>query len=252
MDMQNKVLASVAGNPITEADLEMALAAMGQRGQAYNNPQGRAVLLEQLIAQKLFLMDAQKNLMEREPEFKEQLKQVKEEMLTNYAIKKAVERVKVTDDEIQKFYDENPDQFEAGMTYNASHILVDSEEKAAEIAAQINAGDISFEDAAKANSTCPSGQQGGELGDFGHGQMVPEFEAACDALEAGEMSAPVQTQFGWHLVKLNKKEDGGKMELAEVKEQIRQALMQQKQQAAYQSRVNQLKILFPVDKNNTL
>ena len=252
MDMQNKVLASVAGNPITEADLEMALAAMGQRGQAYNNPQGRAVLLEQLIAQKLFLMDAQKNLMEREPEFKEQLKQVKEEMLTNYAIKKAVERVKVTDDEIQKFYDENPDQFEAGMTYNASHILVDSEEKAAEIAAQINAGDISFEDSAKANSTCPSGQQGGELGDFGHGQMVPEFEAACDALEAGEMSAPVQTQFGWHLVKLNKKEDGGKMELAEVKEQIRQALMQQKQQAAYQSRVNQLKILFPVDKNNTL
>ncbi|MBQ8513702.1 MAG: peptidyl-prolyl cis-trans isomerase [Clostridia bacterium] len=252
MDMQNKILASVAGNPITEADLEMALAAMGQRGQAYNNPQGRAVLLEQLIAQKLFLMDAQKNLMEREPEFKEQLKQVKEEMLTNYAIKKAVERVKVTDDEIQKFYDENPDQFEAGMTYNASHILVDSEEKAAEIAAQINAGDISFEDAAKANSTCPSGQQGGELGDFGHGQMVPEFEAACDALEAGEMSAPVQTQFGWHLVKLNKKEDGGKMELAEVKEQIRQVLMQQKQQAAYQSRVNQLKILFPVDKNNTL
>ncbi len=252
MDMQNKVLANVAGNPITEMDLEMALAAMGQRGQAYNNPQGRAVLLEQLIAQKLFLMDAQKNLMEREPEFKEQLKRVKEEMLTNYAIKKAVEKVRVTDEEIQKFYDENPDQFEAGVTYNASHILVDSEEKAAEIAAQINAGEISFEDAAKANSSCPSGQQGGELGDFGHGQMVPEFEAACDALEAGEISAPVQTQFGWHLVKLNKKEDGGKMDLEEVKEQIRQALMQQKQQAAYQSRVNQLKILFPVDKNNTL
>ena len=248
MDMQKKILASVAGNPITEAELEMALASMGQRGQAYNNPQGRQVLLEQLIAQKLFLMDAQKNLMEREPEFKEQLKRVKEEMLTNYAIKKAVEKVRVTDDEIQKFYDENPDQFEAGTTYNASHILVETEEKALEIAAQINAGEISFEDAAKANSTCPSGQQGGELGDFGHGQMVPEFEQACDALEVGEMSAPVQTQFGWHLVKLNKKEDGGKMELAEVKEQIRQALMQQKQQAAYQSRVNQLKLLFPVDK----
>ena len=160
MDMQNKVLANVAGNPITEMDLEMALAAMGQRGQAYNNPQGRAVLLEQLIAQKLFLMDAQKNLMEREPEFKEQLKRVKEEMLTNYAIKKAVEKVKVTDEEIQKFYDENPDQFEAGTTYNASHILVDSEEKAAEIAAQIASGETTFEDAAKAHSSCPSGQQG--------------------------------------------------------------------------------------------
>ena len=248
MDMQNKVLANVAGNPITEMDLEMALAAMGQRGQAYNNPQGRAVLLEQLIAQKLFLMDAQKNLMEREPEFKEQLKRVKEEMLTNYAIKKAVEKVKVTDEEIQKFYDENPDQFEAGTTYNASHILVDSEEKAAEIAAQIASGETTFEDAAKAHSSCPSGQQGGELGDFGHGQMVPEFEQACEELEVGAISAPVQTQFGWHLVKLNKKENGGKLALAEVKDQIRQALMQQKQQAAYQSRVNQLKLLFPVDK----
>ena len=248
MDMQDKVLANVAGNPIMASDLEMALAAMGQRGQAYNNPQGRQVLLEQLIAQKLFLLDAQKNLMEREPEFKEQMKRVKEEMLTNYAIKKAVEKVRVTDDEMQKFYDENPDQFEAGATYNASHILVETEEKAAEIAAQINAGEISFEDAAKANSTCPSGQQGGELGDFGHGQMVPEFEAACEALEVGEMSAPVQTQFGWHLVKLNKKENGGKIAFDEVKDQIRQALMQQKQQAAYQSRINQLKLLFPVDK----
>jgi peptidyl-prolyl cis-trans isomerase C len=248
MNNEAKVLATVGGKPITEMDVEMMLMQMGQRASAYNNPQGRAMILEQLINSKLFLMDAQKNLMEREPEFKEQLKRVKEEMLTNYAIKKAVEKVRVTDDEIQKFYDENPDQFEAGTTYNASHILVETEEKALEIAAQINAGEISFEDAAKANSTCPSGQQGGELGDFGHGQMVPEFEQACDALEVGEMSAPVQTQFGWHLVKLNKKEDGGKMELAEVKEQIRQALMQQKQQAAYQSRVNQLKLLFPVDK----
>ena len=248
MDMQNKVLANVAGNPITEMDLEMALASMGQRGQAYNNPQGRAVLLKQLIAQKLFLMDAQKNLMEREPEFKEQLKRVKDEMLTNYAIKKAVEKVKVTDDEIQKFYDENPDQFEAGMTFNASHILVETEEKAAEIAEQIKSGELTFEDAAMQFSSCPSKQNGGSLGEFGHGQMVPEFEAACEALEEGELSAPVQTQFGWHLIKLASKGMGKPVEYKDVAEQLKNALMEQKQQAAYESKINQLKILFPVDK----
>ena len=68
------------------SELEEALRSMGQRAQSYDNPQGRAILLDQLIARRLFLMDAQKNLMEREPAFKEQLKRVKDDMLTNYAI----------------------------------------------------------------------------------------------------------------------------------------------------------------------
>jgi peptidyl-prolyl cis-trans isomerase C len=169
-------------------------------------------------------------------------------MLTNYAIQKSVEKVKVTDEEIKKFYDENPDQFVSGATFNASHILVAEEETAKDLLAKITAGEISFEDAAKANSTCPSGQQGGELGDFSHGQMVPEFENACAEMEVGAISAPVQTQFGWHLVKLNKKEEGEAPKFNDVKADIYSMIMEQKQQAAYQSKINQLKILFPVDK----
>jgi len=246
--MQDKVLATVAGEPILASELEEALMQMGARGQNYNNPQGRAALLENLIARRLFLKDAQKNLMEREPEFKDQLKKVKDDMLTNYAIQKSVERIRVSDEDVKKFYDENPDKFEAGEIFGASHILVDSEEKANEIAAKITAGEISFEDAAKQYSTCPSGKEGGSLGEFGHGQMVPEFENACASMEVGTMSAPVKTQFGYHLIKLTKKENGGTVPFAEAKEQIREVLLGQKQQAAYQSRINQLKILFPVDK----
>ena len=244
----DRILAQVAGQPIMESDLEEALLSMGQRAQSYTNPQGRAILLDQIIARRLFLMDAQKNLMEREPAFKEQLKQVKDDMLTNYAIQKSVERVRVSDDEVKKFYEENPDQFEAGLTFNASHILVDSEEEAAEIRAKIASGELDFADAARSYSSCPSKAQGGDLGDFGHGQMVPEFEEACAAMEPGELSNPVQTQFGWHVIRLNKKEEGGKMAFNDVKDEIRQALLGEKQQAAYQSRINQLKILFPVDK----
>ncbi len=247
-NMQDKVLATVGGRPIMASEVDAALIGMGQRGQSYNNPQGRAMILEQLIANRLFLMDAQKNLYEREPAFKEQLARVKEEMLTNYSIQKAVEKVRVTDDEAKKFFDENPDQFTGGVTFNASHILVDTKELADELAGKIASGELTFADAAKAHSTCPSGQNGGELGDFGHGQMVPEFEAACAALEIGAVSAPVQTQFGWHLVKLNSKEDAKPMKFEEVAAEIKNALIGQKQQAAYQSKINQLKILFPVDK----
>ncbi len=248
MNYQDKIAANVAGKPIMESEIDIALAQMGQRGQSYNNPQGRAMILDQLINKRLFLLDAQRNLLEREPAFKEQLNRVKEDMLASYNIQKSVERVRVTDEEIRKFYDENPDQFDAGEAYDADHILVDSEDLAKEIREKILSGEIDFADAAKKYSTCPSGKESGKLGEFGHGQMVPEFEEACDQLQEGELSGPVKTQFGWHLVKLNRRIKGEKVEFAVAKEEIRQALIAQKQQAAYQSRVNQLKILYPVDK----
>ena len=78
--------------------------------------------------------------------------------------------------------------------------------------------------------------------------MVPEFEKACDDMEVGAISDPVKTQFGWHVIRLNKKGTGDPVSFDDVKNDIKEALLAQKQQAAYQSKVNQLKILFPVDK----
>lgn len=245
---EDKILASVGGKNITEQDVTMALMQMGQRGQNYNNPQGRAMILDQLINRRLFLMDATRNLYEREPAFKEQLQRVKEDMLTSYAMQKALEKLRVTEEEAKAYYEKNKDKFVSGTTFNASHILVDSEEKANELLGRIKAGELSFEEAAGQYSTCPSGKQGGNLGDFGSGQMVPEFENACAGMEVGELSAPVQTQFGYHLIRLNKKEEGGEMTYEEVKDNLMEALKEEKQQAAYQSKVNQLKILYPVDK----
>lgn len=136
----------------------------------------------------------------------------------------------------------------SGTNYNASHILVDSEDKANELLGQINAGEITFEDAARQFSTCPSGKQGGELGDFTSGQMVPEFENACAAMEPGQTTGPVKTQFGYHIIRLNKKEEGGDVKYADIREELTEALRGEKQQAAYQSKINQLKLLYPVDK----
>ena len=85
---------------------------------------------------------------------------------------------------------------------HAKHILVDTEAKANEILKKINDGELSFEDAAMQFSSCPSKQQGGDLGYFGRGAMVKEFEEAAFNTEKDQISAPVQTQFGWHLIKV--------------------------------------------------
>lgn len=246
--MENKVLATVGGVNITEEEVSEAIIAMGQRGQNFNNPQGRAMVLEQLINRKLILAGARKELLEFDPEFKKQLNIMKEELLTKFAISRAIENVKVTDEEAKKFYDENPDTFVSGKTVNASHILVDSEEKASEIKANIEAGKITFADAAKQFSSCPSRENGGELGTFGQGQMVKEFEDAAFSAEIGTVTAPVQTQFGFHLILVTEKSESSVMAFEDVKDQLKDQLLSEKQQKAYASKINQLKILFPVDK----
>lgn len=103
---------------------------------------------------------------------------------------------------LEAAYAEKYAGFEGPREFNASHILVESEEDAAAIAKDIRAG-ADFAETAKAKSTGPSGPNGGQLGWFGPGQMVAPFEAAVETLEVGQVSDPVQTQFGWHVIILN-------------------------------------------------
>ena len=244
----SKVLANVGGFPITEDDVNEFLMNLGQRGMSYNNPEGRKMILNQLIGQKLLLLDAKRNLLEADPAFKAQLAKVKDNLLSSFAAEKAIANVTVSDKDAEDYYNANKEQFVTGDSVNASHILVDSEEKALEILAKIKAGDISFEDAAAQNSSCPSKENGGNLGDFGRGQMVPEFDEAVFAMEVGSISdAPVKTQFGYHLIKLNSKKDSEAMSFESIKGEIKEGLLGEKRRAAYDSKINQLKILYPVD-----
>jgi len=132
----------------------------------------------------------------------------------------------VTDDAIQQAY-----QSEYGGTtdeteYRASHILVESEEEAQALVEEI-AGGANFAALAQEHSTGPSGPSGGELGWFGAGVMVPEFEGAVTALEVGEVSEPVQTQFGWHVIKLNETRRKEQPSLDEVRGELSDTLRRQ-------------------------
>ncbi len=244
----NKILATVAGTPITDADVDAFLSELGPRAQSYNNPEGRKIVLTQLISTKLILIDAKRNLLEAEPEFKAQLARLKDSLLSNYATEKLLSAVSVSDKEVRDYYDANTDKFLIGDSVNASHILVDTEEEANDILIRIDAGEISFEDAAVAHSSCPSKANGGNLGDFTRGQMVAEFDEAVFAMEVGEITrTPVKTQFGYHLIKLNSKSESKTAAFEEVSGDIKDALLNEKQRKAYDSRINQLKILYPVD-----
>lgn len=246
--MENKVLASVGGNAIYQSEVDEVVRMYASRGQNYDSAQGREAILQQLIDKKLLVLDAKKNLMEHNAEFKAELEKMKNEMLANFNIQKSLEKAEVKDDEVKAYYDENKAQFVRGASVAASHILVDSEEKANEIKAKIEAGEVSFEDAARENSSCPSGQNGGALGEFTHGQMVPEFDEAAFSMEVGELRGPVKTQFGFHIIKVTAKNEESEMSFDEVKGQIKNFLLGEKRQKAYESKINQLKIVFPVDK----
>ena len=242
------ILASVGGMPITDEDVNEFLRELGPRAQSYMSPEGRKVILNQLIGNKLLLLDAKRNLLEAEPAFKAELARLKDSLLTSYATEKAISSVTVSDKDAEEYYNQNKEQFVTGESVNASHILVDSEEKANEILAKINAGEISFEDAATEYSSCPSKANGGNLGDFGRGQMVPEFDTAVFEMAEGEItSAPVKTQFGYHIIKLNSKTEAKKIGYSEVREELYGMLLNEKRQKAYESKINQLKIMYPVD-----
>ncbi len=147
----------------------------------------------------------------------------------------AITGAEVTDEAIQAAYDAQFAEFEGEDEFNASHILVESEDEAKAVKAQLDEG-ADFAELAKEKSTGPSGPNGGALGWFGKGQMVPEFENAVVALEKGSISDPVQTQFGWHLVMLNDKRKTEAPELEAVRGELAQTIRQE----AIQAKVDEL------------
>ena len=244
----SKIVAKVGNITITDDEVTEYLMSMGQRGQNYNNPEGRKAILERIIAGKLMLLDARRNLLEVEPAFKAQLARLKDELLANYATEKLIAEVKVSDKECRDYYEANKEQFISDEKVEASHILVKDEELANKLLSDIKDGKVSFEDCARENSTCPSGKGGGALGAFGRGQMVKEFEDAAFAMNIGDISdAPVKTQFGYHIIKITSKIDKETIPYESIADEIMGALKNEKSRKAYESKINQLKILFPVD-----
>ena len=235
-----KVVAKVADKEIKESDVLQFIEEIGpQVAMQFQSADGIKTIIQEMINQEILLLDAKENKLNEEEEFKVVLDHTVDNLLKNYAFSKILSKETVSDEEVEKYFEDNKAVF-AKELVNASHILIDSEEKALEIKKEIEEGK-DFAQAAMEYSSCPSKDAGGELGEFPRGAMVPEFEDKAFSMEAGEVSEPVKTQFGYHIIKLNSKSDPANITFESVKEDVRSEALRVKQQEAYLKKLDSLK-----------
>lgn len=248
----DNILAEVGGLKITSSDLQQKYDALPpQYVSFYSTEEGKKKLLDQLVQEKLFYMEAVRNKYDKEQEVINAVEKMKENVLVNYYIQKEMATLKVSDKEINDYYNKNKIEFTDGEKVRASHILVEKEEDANSILKRLEAGE-DFSVLAKELSTCPSGKNGGDLNYFGRGQMVDTFEQAAFALSAGQMTAaPVKTRFGWHIIKVTDKQEARAKALEEVKGDIRSTLLYEKQKNKLEEIAAEAKKRYKVSVNNS-
>lgn len=234
---ENKLLAEVNGKKIYEDDVFHLLAGIEDK-QRFNSKEGFNILTDELVNQELILQNAKENNFDQEDEFRQRLEEVKNDLLKNYAMHKIFNEVTINDDEVLDYYNKNKDTLFSPTTYTASHILVDDENKANKILEEIENG-LDFAEAAKKYSLDPSKENGGSLGTFPKGVMVPEFQEGLDKLSIGEVSKPVKSQFGYHLIKLDDKKVN-EQNFEDIKDNVRSTYEMIKRQEKYLELVNDL------------
>jgi peptidyl-prolyl cis-trans isomerase C len=221
------VVATVGKESITERQLQIAKNAFSSELANVPEAQWRSVLIDAVVNMQLLAQAASDEKMGEGPDFDAQVAFLRLQALRNLYVEHTIVNG-LTDAELQEGYQTLVVQsFKPAPQVRARHILVDTKEEAEKIIEELKGG-ASFEELAK-QSKDPSGQNGGDLGFFGAGQMVPEFEKAAFALEPGQFTQePVQTQFGWHVIKVEEKRMSQPPAFADVEAQLRNYLIRQK------------------------
>ncbi|WP_099320752.1 peptidylprolyl isomerase [Anaerococcus sp. Marseille-P3625] len=234
---ENKLIAEVNGVKIYQEDLFNLLSSIEDKNR-FNSKEGLNILADELVNQELLLQDAKENKLDNEEEFAKELEIVKNNMLKNYAMHKIFEKVSVSEDEIKNYYEENKDALFSPVTYTASHILLENEEMADKVMDEINKG-LDFKDAARKYSLDPTKDNGGSLGSFPRGVMVKEFQEGLDSLKIGEISKPIKTQFGYHIIKLDNKVDSSNT-YDDIKDKVKSTYEMVKRQEKYIEKIKDL------------
>ncbi len=245
----DKVLARVGSSDITEREVIEFIQPFGQQAMMmYATEQGRKMIIDDIITMRLYALDAEANGLDKTPEFISALESTKRAMLAQSAMRKQIEELTVTDEDAKKFYDENPTLFVQPEKIHARHILVSGDEMLAKVQEELKVK--SFDVVAKEYSIdTGSAVNGGDLGEFPRGVMVPEFEKAAFALKnPGDVSEPVKTQFGWHIIKLEARIPESKMAFEDVKTQIIQELKERKTQEVLQNKAKELENKYKVER----
>lgn len=236
------VLATVGGTDITLGHVIAMRATLPQQFQALPDSTLFPALVEQLIEQTALSASVGDDLSFFE---RVTLDNETRNFVANAALTRAAEAA-VTDDALTAAYDAFVVEFsgqEPSPEFNAAHILVETEEEATALRAELEEG-AEFADVAREHSTDGAAAGGGALGWFGLGMMIPEFENAVIEMEAGEISQPIETQFGWHIVLLNET----RMSSAPAFEDVREELSAELQREAARALIEDLKAATSIDR----
>ncbi len=226
---QDGVVAIVNGKTITEADVRLAEAEVGSDLGSLPEATKRRVLVEYLIENQLFAEAAEGDQLGSGPEFDGRMQYWRRRALRDTYFDKTVKEA-VTEADAKRLYDEQVKLLKPEEEVKARHILVESEDKAKEIAEKIAHG-ADFAEMAKQYSKDPGTKDdGGALGYFSRGQMVPQFEEAAFKLEPGDVSDPVETQFGWHLIQVEDKRQRKPPEFDAIKDRLLASMIHRKAQ----------------------
>jgi len=239
----DKVIVTIDGKAITEADLKLADGEIGSELANLPDEVKRRALAEYLIDNQLFANAAEAEKLGETADFKKYMAYLRERALREQYFEKTL-KGSIDENEAQKIYNDRVAQLKPEVEFAARHILVDSEEKAKELRAKIVGGE-DFAKLATENSTDPvSKKDGGFLGYFGIGQMVPEFEAAIVKMQQGELSEPVKTAYGWHIIKLEDRRNKAPPAYDQVKDTILNSLAVRKAQEKSSELRNKAKIEY--------
>jgi peptidyl-prolyl cis-trans isomerase C len=243
----NPVLAKVNGAEIRQSDVALAEEELGPSLAQMDPSTKKENVLAFLIDMKIVAKAAEAKKIEDRDDFKARLAFTRNRLLMDNLL--AVEgKAATTQEAMKKVYEEAAKQIEGEQEVHARHILVESEDEAKAIGAELKKG-ADFAELAKKKSKDPGASDGGDLGFFTKDQMVPEFSAVAFALEPGKISDPVKSQFGWHIIKVEEKRNRKAPEFEQVKGQI-ETYVTRKAQADYVAKLRETAKVERMDQPN--
>lgn len=239
-----KVIATLDGDKITlqEFNAELDKIPVNMK-MLVASQSGKKDFLNRLIERKILLKEARKEKIDKEKDFQDRLADIREQLMMQSLLKKKVNtEVRLTDADLEKYYNEHKEEFKRDREIQTRQIVVKTEQEAKEIQARVAKGE-DFADLARRYSIDPSAKNtGGDIGYHPRGTLIPEYEAVAFQLtKVGQVSQPVKTQLGYHIIKLEGTKTGTYVPFPEVKDFIRQKLTQAKQAEVLQRYVEDLK-----------
>lgn len=250
-DSDSPVIAKVNKDVITQDDFLKEVSRVPEWArEQFEGQEGKEKFLDEIVKRELIYQNALKMKLNNNEEYIAKVKEFEKMTLISLLLQKEVEeRATVSDAEIQAFFDANEEKFRIGTEIRASHILVETAEKATALINKIKSGE-QFAKLAKANSKDKgSAEKGGDLGYFGRGKMVPEFERAVLNLKVGELSNPVKTRFGFHVIKLIDIKEGDPANFDQSIGSIQKQLVSMKRKQLFDSFIEKLKDAGSIEKD---